>query len=210
MKIVALLLLGLSVASTADICDDLYVKNHLDWASKDNLAICREALEGDADAQFDLAGWYKLHENNAAEALNWALKSAAQGCAKSEYVAGLMLYDGQGTEMDWFRAFHLIESAAKKGLPQARTTLGFMYLNGHAVGMNKITAKKLIEKSVQQNDPAAYELLGEMYQKGDGVPINENKAAQYRVLKLIALIKTGLSENYYFCDKNKNEGSFSK
>ncbi|EKT58319.1 Sel1 repeat-containing protein [Providencia sneebia DSM 19967] len=86
------------------------------FGKKDNLTLCQDALNGDADSQFDLASWYMAEEKNSTEAFNWVRKSAAQGCAKSQYVAGLMYYDGEGTDTHWFYASELIGRAAKSGL----------------------------------------------------------------------------------------------
>lgn len=81
-------------------------------------------MKGDPDAQFDLAGIFSIDENNPEEAFEWTRKSASQGCTKSQYVLGLMYYDGVGVDMNWIYAFELFERASKKELPNAITSLG--------------------------------------------------------------------------------------
>ncbi|WP_171956568.1 tetratricopeptide repeat protein, partial [Stenotrophomonas maltophilia] len=84
-----------------------------------------------------------IDENNPEEAFEWTRKSASQGCTKSQYVLGLMYYDGVGVDMNWIYAFELFERASKKELPNAITSLGFMYQNGHMRAKDLDKAKEL-------------------------------------------------------------------
>lgn len=200
MKNILFLLFIFSSVCLADLCDDLHAKDKSFWEKKDNLTLCQDALNGDADSQFDLARWYMAEEKNPSETFNWVRESAAQGCAKSQYVAGLMYYNGEGTETNWLYASELIGRAAKSGLPPAKSMLGFMYLHGHAVEQNKDKARALFEEAAELNDPEAFYYLGKMYQEGDGVTIDNDKTAYYFAQKLLAIVKTAIEHNNYLCD----------
>lgn len=189
--------------SYANVCNDLYEKNKVRWDKNQNLQLCYDAIKGDPDAQFDLAGWYKLEKNDANEALNWALKSAEQGCAKSQFVTGLLYYDINGPEPNWFKAFEWIEKSANNGLPHAQALLGFMYQHGQAVAQNKIKAKQLYEAAIEQQNEDGYNYLGKMYESGDGIPIDKQKAQLLFAQEKIARVLTIINNNNYPCQQNE-------
>lgn len=204
-KFLSLIML-FSAMSYADICDDLYIKNKTRWENNDNMQLCKEALAGDADAQFDLAGWYKTEEHDPQAALHWVLKSAEQGCAKSQFVAGLMYYDGDGIEKDWFKAADLIEKSAVSGIPQAQMMLGYLRFYGYGMAADKADGLKWLETAAENRDSEALRMLGNLYRQGDGVPVDKDKAALYFVQEKMAEVITiaGGTDNKYPCDRYKN------
>lgn len=196
-----LLSLVIAFGCHADICDDLYEKYKSDWEGKPNLSICKDALKGDPDAQFDLAGVYSLDEKNPEETFEWIRKSAAQGCAKSQFVLGLIYFNGEGAERNWFYTFELVEKAANNGIPNAMTFLGYMHQHGYATAKNANKALEWYLAAAKLGNSTAYYHLGDMYKNGDGVDINNEKAADY----FVSSINTGLEtilirdENTYPC-----------
>ncbi|MEX0423892.1 sel1 repeat family protein [Providencia rettgeri] len=202
MKKILFLGLAVTFCSMADLCDDEYEKYKLNWDKDSTLTICKDALKGDPEAQFDLAGIYSQDEKNYEAAFEWTRKSAAQGCSKSQYVLGLMYYNGFGIDTNWFYAFELFEKASKKNLPHAMTSLGFMYQHAQVKPKNVNKAKELYVKAAKLGDPSAFNLLGEMYLKGDGIDIDIEKAATYFVDGINSITKTLLSDdkNTYPCN----------
>lgn len=202
--IISLFILCISSYAYADMCDDIYINNQASWDRNDGLQICKDALRGDADAQFDLAGWFSLFENDKKEARKWVKKSADQGCAKSRFVLGLMYYNGEGAKKDPYKAFPLIKSAARSGLPHAQVTLGAMYQYGEGTEKNTETAILWYQKAAAQNNDKALISLGEIYQSGDGVQVNRKKAEGYFMkAKEVAGLK---SDNTYPCDRYRDPG----
>ncbi|MEY0157546.1 tetratricopeptide repeat protein [Providencia manganoxydans] len=203
MKKILLFSLVMAFSSRADLCDDLFKKHKSAWEGTSNLNICKNALKGDPDAQFDLAGIFSIDENNPEEAFEWTRKSASQGCTKSQYVLGLMYYDGVGVDMNWIYAFELFERSSKKELPNAITSLGFMYQNGHMRAKDLDKAKELYVKASYLGDPTASYLLGEMYKNGDGVEVDTEKAAFYFLNSINSILKaiTADDKNTYPCNK---------
>ncbi|WP_272680544.1 tetratricopeptide repeat protein [Providencia sp. PROV032] len=203
MKEIFFLGLLVTFSCNADLCDDLYEKHKSDWEGKPNLSICKNALKGDPEAQFDLGGWYKLEAKKPTEAFEWVRKSADQRCAKSQFVLGLLYFDGEGVDRNWFYAFELVENAANNGIPQAMTFLGHMYQNGYATAKNARKAKRWYLAAAKLGDATAYSYLGNMYKNGDGVDTDNEKAADYFVSAINYNVKTALTKdnNTYPCNE---------
>ena len=202
-KILFFILIFLA-ACRADVCDELYVKNKVRWEKNDNMELCKQAIEGDADAQFDLAAWYQLEEKKTDEALKWLLKSVDQGCAKSQYVAGLMYHDGAGVEADWYKAIDLMKKSAESGVPQAQYMMGYFYFYGHGTAQNDEKAIELFKMAAKNQDAKAFRLLSTIYEEGDGVPVDKEKAKFYSAQVKMAEIVTAAVHNTYPCDRYRN------
>lgn len=83
------------------------------------------ALQGheEAESNYGLA----LFENGKrAEALPWLERGAARGEPRTQYILGVMLFNGDAVAKDWVRAYALMTRAASTGLEPATRTLAQM------------------------------------------------------------------------------------
>ena len=80
--------------------------------------IKEKAEQGNADAQYKLAGMYELGngvEEDMDKAVYWYTKAAEQGLADAQYELGLIYSNGDYVEMDDVRGADLIRQAADQG-----------------------------------------------------------------------------------------------
>lgn len=127
-----------------------------------------------------------------------------QGCAKSQFVAGLMYYDGTDVEADWYKAVNLMEKAAKSGVPQAQYMMGYFYFYGHGTAQNDEKAIELFKMAAKNQDAKAFRLLSTIYEEGDGVPVDKEKAKFYSAQVKMAEVVTAAVDNTYPCDRYRN------
>ena len=85
----------------------------------------KAALQGHVEAS-DNYGLALFQAGKRAEALPWLEKSSARGEPRAQLVLGTMLFNGDGVERDWVRAYALMTRSSASGLPQAATTLAEM------------------------------------------------------------------------------------
>ena len=96
----------------------------------------REAEQGDADAQFNLALMYGNGRGvlqDYKEAVKWYRKAAEQGDAQAQFNLGNGYKDGQGVLQDYKEACKWYRLAAKQGSDRAQNNLAAMYANGQGV-----------------------------------------------------------------------------
>lgn len=74
------------------------------------------------------------------KALSLFKKSAAEGYGLSQYMVGIMLEQGQGTDADVKTAFNYYMSAARQGIPDAYFALADMYVKGTSVAKDPVQA----------------------------------------------------------------------
>jgi TPR repeat protein len=85
----------------------------------------KAALQGheEAEANYGLA----LFENGKrTEAVEWLERGVARGNPRTQYVLGVMLFNGDGIAKDWVRAYALMVRASSTGLEAATKTLAQM------------------------------------------------------------------------------------
>lgn len=85
----------------------------------------RAALQGheEAEANYGLA----LFENGKrGEAVEWLERGVARGNPRTQYVLGVMLFNGDAVSKDWVRAYALMVRASSTGLEAATRTLAQM------------------------------------------------------------------------------------
>lgn len=85
----------------------------------------KAALQGheEAEANYGLA----LFENGKrAEAVEWLERGVARGNPRTQYVLGVMLFNGDAVTKDWIRAYALMVRASSTGLEAATRTLAQM------------------------------------------------------------------------------------
>lgn len=85
----------------------------------------KAALQGheEAESNYGLA----LFENGKrTEAVEWLERGVARGNPRTQYVLGVMLFNGDGIAKDWVRAYALMVRASSTGLEAATKTLAQM------------------------------------------------------------------------------------
>lgn len=78
----------------------------------------KAALQGHFQAQ-DNYGLALFQSGRKAEAAPWLEKSVARGEPRGQLVLGTMLFNGDGVQKDWPRAYALLVRSAASGLPRA-------------------------------------------------------------------------------------------
>lgn len=94
------------------------------------------------------------------KALRMFKANAEAGHDLSQYMVGIMLEQGQGTEPDVFAAFKWYMTAAKQGLADAYFALGDMYSRGISVGKDAMQAYMWFELA----DRGGHQLAKDMKQ----------------------------------------------
>ncbi|MGN6817436.1 MAG: SPOR domain-containing protein [Sphingomonas sp.] len=85
----------------------------------------KAALQGHVQAE-DNYGLALFQDGKRAEAAPWLEKSVARGEPRAELVLGTMLFNGDGVQRDWVRAYALMTRSSGAGLPQGSQTLAEM------------------------------------------------------------------------------------
>lgn len=83
------------------------------------------AHQGHRQAE-DNYGLILFQNGKRADAVKWLEKSSQRGEARSQFVLGTMLFNGDAVAKDWRRAYALMTRASSAGLPQAASTLAEM------------------------------------------------------------------------------------
>ncbi len=85
----------------------------------------KAAARGHEEAQGN-AGVLLFQNGNRTAALPLLRKAADRGDARAQYILGTLLFNGEGIEKDWPRAYAYMTRAAGQGLPAAARSLGQM------------------------------------------------------------------------------------
>ncbi len=96
--------------------------------------------------------------------------------AEAKRVAGYLLAEGVGGDVDFLSAFHSYEIAAKLGDAEAQHALGELYEGGKGVPKDFEMAARYFAQSAQQGYAEGALALGKAYLRGQGVPIDPTKA----------------------------------
>ena len=99
--------------------------------------------------------------------------------AEELYKLGEELYDGQGKEADYEKAFELFSLAAEKGNGDAMFFLGDMYENGEGVTQDYARAFEWYKKAAEKGGVDAMYILGNMYYFGEGVTQDYKRAFEW-------------------------------
>lgn len=92
--------------------------NSEDYFIQNKDEVRREAEEGDAVSQYNLAVMYNKGvgvEQDDSEALKWYLKAAGQGHAMAQYNLGMLYYFGKSIPQDYVAAYTWVMIAAEYG-----------------------------------------------------------------------------------------------
>jgi hypothetical protein len=119
------------------------------------------AIQGDADAQFNLGQAYKLGRGvpiDLAQAQLWFKRAADQGHFQAEDNYGLGLYQmGRRAE-----AVPWLERSIARGEPRTQLVLGTMLFNGDGVKADHARAYTLMTRAAQAGLPSASQSLAQM------------------------------------------------
>lgn len=121
------------------------------------------AVEGDADAQFNLGQAYKLGRGVPVDlqmAEQWYGKAAQQGHPQAEENYALALFQNNRRE----QALPWLQKASGRGEPRTQFVLGTMYFNGDVVKKDWVRAYALITRASQAGLPQASQSLAQMDQ----------------------------------------------
>ena len=140
--------LMLSIAATPALAD---VKAGVDaWSRGDYPAAVKEwrqpAIDGDADAQFNLGQAYKLGRGVPADltqAEDWYRKAALQGHLQAEDNYGLVMFQNGNRQgaMPW------IQKSAARGEPRSQYVLGTALFNGDMIAKDWVQAYALMTRA---------------------------------------------------------------
>ncbi len=85
----------------------------------------KAAMQGHPEA-IENYGLALFQEGKKGEAVPWLEKAVAAGSPRAQLVLGTMLFNGDGIERDWVRAYALMVRASAAGLSQGSQTLAEM------------------------------------------------------------------------------------
>lgn len=106
--------------------------------TREEKEIKRKAEMGDADAQSELGMVY--YDTDAAKAVEWWQKAAAQGNASAQGALGTMYANGLGVPKDTAKAVEWIQKGAAQGDADAQYNLALMYYKGEGVSKDMVRA----------------------------------------------------------------------
>ena len=107
------------------------------------------------------------------------LPLAEQGNAISQFLVGVMYFEGQGVKQDDFEAVKWYRKAAEQGDADAQYNLGVMYRVGQGVKQDYFEAMKWYRKTAEQGNSKAQVILGLAYIYGKGVQVNKPLAKEW-------------------------------
>jgi uncharacterized protein len=148
------------------------------------------AINGDADAQFNLGQAYKLGRGvpvDLLQAEDWYRKAALQGHMQAEDNFGLVQFQNGNRQ----KAMPWIEKSAARGEPRAQYVLGTALFNGDLVAKDWVKAYALMTRASASGLPAASTSLAQMDRY---IPVDRRQAglAMARDMELAAQ-RTALS-----------------
>jgi S1-C subfamily serine protease len=162
------------------------IETHMDFES-----LQANALNGDAESQFNLAKMYDEGggrvSKSSEEAVKWYRKSAEQGFVAAQLILGMIYDSGKGVIKDYEEAAKWYRKAAEQNILAAQFILGGMYAEGKGVPKSSREAVKWLRLAVEDADTDAlatmgrgvFPYLGSMFEIGDGVPRNYVEAYKW-------------------------------
>lgn len=157
--------------------DDFYVDQNISW-------LCQDAMDGDADAQFQVATILSNSrwKPNYLRAAVWFGRAAKQGHVQAQFKLGLLYDAGLGLTENNKAARIWYKAAADQGHLKAWTMLGSLYLQGRGIPRDPAVASFYFKKAAFQGDPVAQYALGSMYVYGDGVQLDSETGLKWLIL----------------------------
>jgi len=140
------------------------------------------AWAGSVKAQSKLGRMYRHGEGvpkDAAQAVTWLGKAAAQGSASAQFHLGGMTYRGEGVQKDVAEAMAWFRKAADQGYAKAQLILGAAYSLGEGVPKDDTVALAWYLKAAEQELGTAELKVAEAYAKGLGTPDDDTEAIKW-------------------------------
>lgn len=139
-------------------------------------------FEAYGDYAFALADW-DHGPHDLAAARDWYVRAGEAGDPSSALIAGLMLMNGEGGEVEEAAGARMIRMAAEYGLPAAMGQHALLLYQGVAdQAPNPAQAVDWARQGAEANDPDSQFLLAYALATGDGVP-RDLERAYYWVLR---------------------------
>ena len=135
-----------------------------------------KAKSGDAKAMTELANGLMMlggsldqagADDDFAECLKWARKSADLGCADAYWPLALAYEHGRGVEEDVDKAIEYYRRGAELGSAACQHSYACYFLRGENVESDPELAIEWLEKSAAQGYGLAYRTLGHVYETGE-------------------------------------------
>ncbi|MBE6450215.1 MAG: sel1 repeat family protein [Alphaproteobacteria bacterium] len=146
----------------------------------------KNALNGDAKAQFDLASYYSSFKNPDYQTiLLWLQRSANQDFLEAQFALGKIYQFGKpGITPDLIEAEKWYEKAAQKGDKQALEYLNFLRKRPAYQVSSQATIEdkwdiKWISQTAGYGDAQSQFDLGRLYAEGKKIPMDYEKAVQW-------------------------------
>lgn len=167
---------------TAYAGDTYIVGSHKIVLSRENLRVYRNAIAGDAVAQYEFAKVLNSPVKNgdasprvAAEAVAWAMRSAEQGNADGENYVGMCYKEGDGVQKDAREGEKWFAKAVEHGSAKAMCNLAILYIEKGTPDKAVHFARK---SAISGYAPGQF-LWGKMNYQGQGVPMDAGKAVAW-------------------------------
>ncbi len=144
----------------------------------------RLAVEGDADAQFNMGTCYHLGEGidraiDKKKAFEYYHLSAAQGHAMAQFSKGYCYDTGTGITLDLKKAIEYFQLSAAQGNAFALCNLGVSYCKGIGVQRDEKKGFGYFQQAAVQGFAVAQYFIGHCFQHGDGVAKDLKRAFEY-------------------------------
>lgn len=133
-------------------------------------AIEEKALDGNAEAQHDLAAIYTAGhggvKQNFERAAMWFREAADNGIANARYNLGVLYHQGLGVKRDLGKALYWYREAATLSHPEAQYNLGIAYIEGIGTEYNAPMAASYFQRAANNGIMEAAYNLGLIYENG--------------------------------------------
>ncbi len=130
----------------------------------------KQAFQGDAEAQHDLAAIYTAGHGGVSQnfdrAAFWFREASENGIANARYNLGVLYHQGLGQERDLGRALYWYREAAKLGHAEAQYNLGIAHIEGIGTDYNPALAAAFFERAANNGIVEAAYNLGLIYENG--------------------------------------------
>ncbi len=118
------------------------------------IALCEQAEQGDANAQFKLGEYWQCNYD-IAKAVKWFHKAAEQGHADAQYKLGFLYGIGCGVNKNEAEAVKWYRKAAEQNHAGAQLSLGHYYFYGRGIDKDYAEAEKWYLKAIEQGNSLA-------------------------------------------------------
>jgi len=117
---------------------------------------------------------------NEKEAYRWFKKSADKGNPRGNFNLGHYYLCGKhGIEINYLKAFELIQKAANQNYPSAQSVLGQCYYFGEGTEKNDLEAFRWYKKAAENGSIEGQLNLGSCYNTGIGTAVNDTEAFRW-------------------------------